>query len=154
MRTKSPQYLKRQISAKCAQWIWETLCVGWESNSKDLHRQQQIGQFFTPPTLDRKEKAIRSLEGVTDVFKVKVTDLIYFCCILSTFSSRSRYCKSQLETFRCRYGALFWERSEQAAAPLPERSLDKKMFLDFEQNIFTGTQKIVLTGKFSVFQVF
>lgn len=128
MRTKSHQYLERQISAECAQRIWEALCLGWEKTSKDLHRLQQIGQFFTPLTLDGKEKTFRSLEDVT-VFKVKVTDLIYFCWVLSTFSSRSGYCKSQLEPFRSRYCASFWERSEQAAAPLLERSQDTKRFL-------------------------
>lgn len=79
MRIKSSQYLKRQISAESAQGIWETLCLVWEKNSKDLHRLQQIGKFFTPLTLDGKEKTIRPLEDVTDIFKVKVIDLIYFC---------------------------------------------------------------------------
>lgn len=107
MRTKSSQYIKRETNAECAQGIWEPLCLDWEEHSKDLHRLQQIGKCFTPLTLDGKEKTIRPLEDVTDIFKVKVTDLIYFHWGLRALPFRSGYCKSQLEPFRYRGSASF-----------------------------------------------
>lgn len=103
----------KQISAECAQRIWETLRLGWE---EDVRTYPGCSREVSPdPSSRRRERegGVGPLDGVTAAFEGEApTGSV--SVVPSTFSPRSRCCKRQLEPVRYRHGASFQKgRSKQ-----------------------------------------